>query len=137
MKHSDHGQQTAFPTIPITRQVFTALGVTMACVVCLIGVAIMLKSTSILAFAVGGAISVLPNAYFAIRVLLVPAPIDARLRLRQLYAAEITKLLICALLFALVFSLWRSLSPAGLLIGFALTHLVYLVLSMRSSKSIS
>lgn len=129
MKQTRTGQQVASPTIPITRQIFQTLAITTACVVCLTGAGLLIPSVKALAFGIGGAVSLVPNAYFAMRVLLAPAPLDARVRLRQLYAAELTKLLICALLFALIFSQWRALPPAWLLTGFAVTHIGYLVLS--------
>ncbi len=124
-------KQTTLPTIPITRQIFQTLALTIAGVVFLTGVGMLIDPGKAIAFGVGGAISLLPNAYFAMRVLLVPAPLDAQTRLRQLYAAEATKLLLCTLLFALTFSLWKALSPAWVLTGFAITHIGYLILSMR------
>ncbi len=135
MKQARSGQQTAFPTIPIARQIFQALALVAGCVMIITGLGMLFSPPDALAFGVGGAISLLPNAYFAMRVLLVPAPLDARLRLRQLYAAEVTKLLICALLFALVFTTWKALSPGWLMIGFVVTHVGYLILSLRLVNS--
>jgi len=137
MKQTSTVQPTAFPTIPITRQILQTLGAMLAGVMVLTGVAVLVSSDRVLAFAVGGVISLLPNAYFAMRVLLVSAPLDAQMRLRQLYAAEVTKLLICALLFALVFSNWKALPPVWLLIGFVVIHVGYLVLSLRLVQAAS
>ncbi len=131
MKQASSGQQTAFPTIPIARQIFQALALMIACVLVLTGLGMLIAPMNAMAFGVGGAISLLPNAFFAMRVLLVPTPLDAQLRLRQLYAAEVTKLLLCALLFALAFTIWKVLPPVWLLIGFVVTHVGYLVLSLR------
>lgn len=130
-KQAGSRQHTTLPTIPITRQILLALAFMTAGVVFLTGIGMLIAPDSAVAFAVGGAISLLPNAYFAMRVLLVPAPLDAQLRLRQLYAAEATKLLLCTLLFALTFTLWKALPPAWVLTGFAITHIGYLTLSMR------
>ena len=131
MKQISSGQQTAFPTIPITRQILRTLGFLIAGAVLLTVTGLLMASANVTAFGIGAAISLLPNAYFAIRVLLAPAPLDARLRLRQLYVAEVTKLLISALLFALVFTGWKALPPAGLFIGFVVVNLAYLVISAR------
>ncbi len=131
MKQTSSGQRKAFPAIPITRPILRTLGFMTAGAMFLTVAGLLSASPDVTAFGIGAAISLLPNAYFAIRVLLVPSPLNAGLRLRQLYAAEVTKLLICALLFALVFTSWKALPPAWLLIGFVVTHLGYLAISAR------
>lgn len=133
MKDAQSGHHATYPAIPITRQIFQSLAFVTAGVMFLTGAGLLISpadaSLGAWAFGIGGAISLLPNAYFALRVLLVPAPLDAPLRLRQLYTAEVTKLLICALLFALVFTMLKALPPAWILTGFAVTHIGYLILS--------
>jgi ATP synthase protein I len=75
----------------------------------------------------GGAIAVLPNLWFAVRVLLLPAPLHAAQRINSLYKAEAIKLLLGVALFALVFSTFRNVPPATVLGAFVLAHLGYLL----------
>lgn len=95
------------------------------------GIAMMIDSTVAVAIVVGGIVSLLPNVYFAGRVLLLPAPLDVYKRLRQLYMAEAIKLMISALLFALVFSRLKQVPPVWVLVGFLLAHVGYLTVLMR------
>lgn len=76
----------------------------------------------------GGAISLLPNLWFALRVLVLPAPLHAPQRISNLYRAEAIKLLLVIALFMLVFVGLRSVSAATVLAAFAASHVLYLLL---------
>jgi len=76
----------------------------------------------------GGAISLLPNLWFALRVLVTPAPLHAPQRISSLYKAEAIKLLLVVVLFMLVFAGMRSVPAATVLAAFVLTHPLYLLL---------
>ena len=94
-------------------------------------IAMILKPVVAIAIIIGGFVSLLPNAYFAGRVLLMPAPLNAYKRLQQLYAAEAIKLMLSALLFGLVFSRLKQVPPAWVLVGFLIAHVGYLVTLVR------
>lgn len=92
------------------------------------GIAVLFDSATALAVLLGGAISWLPNAWFAARAIWMPAGIDAEARLRHMVVAEVVKLLLSALLFALVFSRLPTAPPAIVLLSFVAAHINYLVM---------
>jgi F0F1-type ATP synthase assembly protein I len=117
---------------PIARRMRMSIGAALAWQGGSVGVlaAVLLatgRPLASLACIAGGAISMLPNLWFALRVLALPASLDAGRRVGQLYLAEAIKLVLCGVMFALVFSRLRSLPPAWVMAGFLLAHPVYLV----------
>lgn len=81
----------------------------------------------------GGLISFLPNAYFARRVFGQPVdgtPIEAA---GLLYRAEVTKLALAGLMFALVFAFVEALNVLALLLGFVAARAAGVVASVRES----
>ncbi len=67
----------------------------------------------------GGLICVIPNAWFASRLLLKAGRGDSRAFLRAAYVGEAVKLIMTAALFALVFVRVKPLHAPALFIGFA------------------
>jgi len=72
----------------------------------------------------GGAISVIPNAFLAARLLRLRADAGAEAMLRAAWIGEAGKLALTALLFAAVFVGVRPLSALGLFGGFIAAQLV-------------
>ncbi|MBY4676567.1 ATP synthase subunit I [Marinobacterium arenosum] len=72
----------------------------------------------------GGAIYLIPNLYFARRALRHKPGASAGQVLAEMYASEIWKMGMTALLFAAAFILVRPLSPFSLFATFILLHLV-------------
>lgn len=76
----------------------------------------------------GGAIAVSANAWFARQVFRYQGARNAPLITRSFYRGEMGKLLLAAVMFALVFALIRPLSPAALFGGFIAFTLINSVL---------
>ncbi len=114
---------------PLRRAAFSAM-LLLALVVALVALFMWLNDMAMQAVAVllGGAISLLPNFWFALRVLVWPAPLSAPQRISSLYKAEAIKLLLATTMFMLVFVAWRSVPPATVLVAFVLAHALYLLL---------
>jgi ATP synthase protein I len=72
----------------------------------------------------GGAIAVIPNAFLAARLLHPKARSSAKALLRAAWLGEIGKLVLTALLFAIVLVTMRPISALGLFGGFIATQLV-------------
>jgi ATP synthase protein I len=72
----------------------------------------------------GGAIAVIPNAFLAARLLSPRAGTSARALLRAAWLGEIGKLVLTALLFAIVLVTMRPISGLGLFGGFIAAQLV-------------
>jgi ATP synthase protein I len=71
----------------------------------------------------GGVIGVVPNAFLAARVMSPRAGASARSLLRAGWLGEIGKLVIAALLFAVVFATLKPLHPGFLFTGYIATLL--------------
>jgi len=74
----------------------------------------------------GGAIAVVPNAFLAARLLAPGAGRDARSMLRAAWIGEIGKLVLTALLFAVVFASVRPLAAGAVFGGFIAAQLMVL-----------
>ena len=74
----------------------------------------------------GGLITVLPNAFLALRLALPRRDPGAQALVRAAYLGEIGKLALTVLFFSLVFTMVRPLSAAALFAGFIATQLVTL-----------
>jgi ATP synthase protein I len=72
----------------------------------------------------GGAIAVIPNAFLAARLLSPGAGSSAKALLRAAWLGEVGKLVLTALLFAIVLGTMRPVSALGLFGGFIATQLV-------------
>jgi len=72
----------------------------------------------------GGAIAVIPNAFLAARLLSPRAGTSAKALLRAAWLGEIGKLVLTALLFAIVLVTMRPISGFGLFGGFIAAQLV-------------
>ena len=70
----------------------------------------------------GSLICVVPNAFFGLRMM--ASRRDAQALLRAAWIGELIKLALTVLLFTLVFTQVRALSPAALFAGFIVTQLV-------------
>jgi ATP synthase protein I len=83
----------------------------------------------------GGLISVVPNAFLALRLAVPRRDPGAHALVRAAYIGEFGKLALTVLLFSLVFTLVRPLSAAALFVAFIATQLVTLSgLLMRSAQ---
>lgn len=71
----------------------------------------------------GGVIAVVPNAFLAARLIAPHAGASAKRLLRAAWLGEIGKLVLTALLFAVVFASVRPLSAAGVFAGFIAAQL--------------
>jgi len=78
-----------------------------------------------LSAAAGGLASLLPNCYFAYRVFRFSGARAAQKILRSFYAGEATKLLLTALLFALIFKFIKPLNVAALFGAFIVVQLTH------------
>jgi ATP synthase protein I len=74
----------------------------------------------------GALITVLPNAFLALRLALPRRDPGAQALVRAAYLGELGKLLLTVLFFSLVFTMVRPLSAAALFAGFIATQLVTL-----------
>ena len=74
----------------------------------------------------GVLITVLPNAFLALRLALPRRDPGAQALVRAAYLGELGKLALTVLFFSLVFTMVRPLSPAALFAGFIATQLVTL-----------
>lgn len=82
----------------------------------------------------GGLTSLLPNVYFARRVLGQPAggtPIEVA---GLLYRAEVTKLALSVLMLAAVFAFVEALNVLALLLGYVVAKAAGVVASVRESR---
>jgi len=83
----------------------------------------------------GSLISVIPNAFLALRLVVPRSDPGAQALLGAAWIGEIGKLALTVLFFTLVFTLVRSLSAAALFAGFITTQLVvFSGLLMRNEK---
>jgi ATP synthase protein I len=74
----------------------------------------------------GGLITVLPNAFLALRLALPRRDPGAQALVRAAYLGEVGKLALTVLFFSLVFTMVRPLSAVALFAGFIATQLVTL-----------
>jgi ATP synthase protein I len=74
----------------------------------------------------GALITVLPNAFLALRLALPRRDPGAQALVRAAYLGELGKLLLTVLFFSLVFTMVRPLSAAALFAGFIATQVVTL-----------
>jgi ATP synthase protein I len=74
----------------------------------------------------GGLITVLPNAFLALRLALPRRDPGAQALVRAAYLGELGKLALTVLFFSLVFTMVRPLSAAALFAGFIATQMVTL-----------
>ena len=74
----------------------------------------------------GGLITVLPNAFLALRLALPRRDPGAQALVRAAYVGELGKFALTVLFFSLVFTMVRPLSAAALFAGFIATQLVTL-----------
>ena len=74
----------------------------------------------------GGLITVVPNAFLALRLALPRRDPGAQALVRAAYLGEVGKLALTVLFFSLVFTMVRPLSAAALFAGFIATQLVTL-----------
>jgi ATP synthase protein I len=81
----------------------------------------------------GGAIAVIPNAFLAARLLSPRAGASARALLRAAWLGEVGKLLLTALLFAVVLVTMRPISALGLFGGFIAAQLVIFLAPLLGS----
>ena len=72
----------------------------------------------------GGLVCLLPNCYFAYRAFKYQGARAARQIGRSFYWREAGKLVITAVLFALVFSQVRPINALGVFVGYALVQLI-------------
>ena len=83
----------------------------------------------------GGLICLLPNCYFAYRAFKFQGARAAREIVRSFYVGEAGKLMLTAILFAIVFSSVKPINPLALFLGFGAVQLIHwLVPFMQSSK---
>lgn len=83
----------------------------------------------------GGLICLVPNCYFAYRAFKFRGARAAREIVRSFYVGEAGKLLLTAILFAIVFSSVKPLNALALFLGFAAIQLVnWLVPIMQHSR---
>jgi ATP synthase protein I len=82
----------------------------------------------------GGAIAVIPNAFLAARLMSPGAGVSARAMLRAAWFGEIGKLLLTALLFAVVFASVRPLSALAVFGGFIAAQLMVFGVPLVGSR---
>ena len=83
----------------------------------------------------GSLVTVLPNAFLALRLAVPRRDPGAQALVRAAYIGELGKLALTVLFFALVFTLVRPLSAAALFAGFIATQMVTLTgLLMQSGQ---
>ena len=78
-----------------------------------------------LSLLLGGLVSVLPNAYFAYRLFARPGVAAARSVVQDFYRGAAGKFVLTIVLFALVFSCIRTVSPLALFVAFILVNAVH------------
>ena len=94
-------------------------------VTCVVSIALLGLSKIIAASAfIGGLICILPNAYLA-RRLTAKRTADPEKLMGTLYAAEIVKLVMTGVMFAVVFATQEWILPVALLGGFGLAQLTH------------
>ncbi len=94
--------------------------------------ALVLGTVTAYSALLGGLLYLLPNLYFTWRVLYSKRPADtAQQVVISLYASEIGKMLVAALLFSAVFLLVQPLSPFSLFLTFILLQLSGWMLQWR------
>jgi ATP synthase protein I len=79
----------------------------------------------------GGMISVLPNAYFALKVFRYRGARQMPMIVKSFYAGETGKLIITTVLFALVFAGIRPLNELAVIISFIVTLFAGLVATVK------
>lgn len=75
----------------------------------------------------GGMVSTLPNAYFALKAFRYRGARQMGLIVKSFYAGESGKLIITAVMFALIFSGIRPLNELAVIIGFIITLITGLI----------
>ena len=83
----------------------------------------------------GGAIAVVPNAFLAARLLKPAAGTSARAMLRAAWIGEIGKLVLTALMFALVFATVRPLAVLALFGGFIVAQLMVICVPLAGGAA--
>lgn len=107
--------------------VIRALAAEAALIVLLASLALSASFGAAISVAVGGIVSLLPNAHFAARALRRRAGESAVETVRRMYTAEFIKLAWTTVLFAVVFVWVKPPSPAWLFAGFIGAHFGYLL----------
>lgn len=90
-----------------------------------IGFAVWLGQLAAVSALLGGVIAVVPNAFLAARLLSPRAGANARALLRAAWLGEIGKLVLTALLFAVVFVSIRPLSAPAVFGGYIAAQLMF------------
>jgi len=108
-----------------------ALAAEAALIVALASLALLHSHDAALATAIGGVVSLLPNAHFAARALRRRAGESAVETVRRIYIAEFTKLAWTTVLFAVVFVWVKPPAPGWLFAGFIGAHAGYLLMLVR------
>tara|TARA_R100001143_G_C3357723_1_gene133556 strand:+ start:709 stop:1119 length:411 start_codon:yes stop_codon:yes gene_type:complete len=79
----------------------------------------------------GGMISTIPNAYFALKVFRYRGARQMPLIVKSIYAGETGKLIITAVLFALVFAGIRPLNELAVIVSFIVTLVAGLIATAK------
>ena len=82
----------------------------------------------------GGLVCLVPNCYFAYRAFKFQGARAARHIVRSFYAGEAGKIMITALLFALVFSRVSPINALAVLLGFGAIQLVHWLVPIMHSR---
>lgn len=91
----------------------------------------LLISGTVTAYSVllGGLISALPNSYFALHAFKFQGARNAEKVVKGFIRGELGKIIMTVVLFALSFTLISNLNELALILGFALTHFVGVMMS--------
>ena len=115
------------PSAVIEMPAGKALSAESALIVVLGSVALLDSPGAALSAVIGGVVSLLPNAYFAVRALRRRAGESAVETVRRIYIAEFTKLAWTTVLFAVVFVWITPPAPGWFFAGFIGAHAGYLL----------
>jgi len=87
-----------------------------------------------LSAAAGGLASLIPNLYFAYRTFKYSGARSAQLIVRSFYSGEAIKLVMTALIFALVFKYLKTLNVAALFGGFIMVQMAVWLTPLLSDR---
>ncbi len=87
-----------------------------------------------LSAAAGGLASLLPNLYFAYRTFKYSGARSAQMILRAFYSGEAIKLVMTALIFAVVFKYLKTLNVAALFGGFIMVQMAVWLTPLLSNR---
>ena len=87
-----------------------------------------------LSAAAGGLASLIPNLYFAYRTFRYSGARSARMIVRSFYSGEAVKLVLTAVIFALVFKYLKTLNVAAMFGGFIMVQMAVWVTPLLSDR---